>query len=151
MKNTPSFMKSIWFDTYSPCEKTINPAGNIDENTTLKDLNYVKTKNLEKNLNINGLAKDGKLNDSSISSSPSLLKRKYENNENVKTPIEKKAKLEEIKADIDSLLGEYTMDISKVDELNITQTSSYFASSNQMSPTLTKVCLLFTTKFIFIF
>jgi hypothetical protein len=75
---------------YSPCEKQILLDGN--ENSVLKDLNFVNTKGLEKNMNTNELIKTGKSNGLISSSSPSLTKRKYENNENVKTPVDKKAK-----------------------------------------------------------
>jgi hypothetical protein len=130
-------MRSIWnLELYSLCEKQILLNGN--ENSVLKDLNFVNTKGLEKNINSNELIKTGKSTGLS-SSSPSLTKRKYENNENVKTPVEKKAKLEDIKSDIDTLLGEYAVNIRSVDELEITQTSSYFTCTNPMSPILNKV------------
>ena len=152
MKNTPSYMRSIWSENYSVFESDmpLNSKGNNDE-FVLKNLNRVNTKGLEKTINSNELLKKGKLNDS-ISSSPSVLspsnaKRKLQSDEN-KTPVQKKAKLNEIKIDIDNLLGEYTTNANEPDELeaSISQSSSYFSSSNQMSPILTKVRLINCNK-----
>jgi hypothetical protein len=160
MKNTPCYMRSIWASDYSSCEKIIQlNENNNNDDTVLKDTNRINTKGLEKTIDTNKLIKKkGKSNDNIKSSpaiatsSPSYVKRKFENDENkleAKTPMQKKFKLADIKVDIDNLLGEYTLNVSDTeeeDDVSINQSSSYFSSSNQMSPILTKVNEFFLNR-----
>lgn len=159
MKNTPSYMKSVWSSDYSPREMDVKLSGvdEEDKSNALKELNRISTKNVEKTIDTSCIIKN-QVSSSSVSikttiqsstvsiESPTVMKRKYDENDENRlmtpnfndnnTPTQKKFKLDEIKCDIDNILQEYTTNAEK-DENELE--SSYFTSSNHMSPVLRRV------------